>query len=112
MGKTSSGPALNRLQSKESFHFNFFSCSTACFVAREGMCVPSHLCASLARTPRTRGLGCKEQFEAQPLIPGLQRATRVTPAAFSSLPSCYVLRLKERFCSRACSSPPHSRGNR
>lgn len=83
----------------------FFSCSTAWFVAREGLCVP-HLCASLARTPRARGLGCKVQFVARPLVPGLQR---VTPAAFSSLPSHYILRLKERFCSRACSSTPCSR---
>lgn len=109
MGKTPSGPASNRLQSKESFpvvfFFFFFSCSTSWFVAREGLCVP-HLCASLARTPRARGLGCKGQFEARPLVPGLQR---VTPAAFSSLPSHYILRLKERFCSRACSSTPRSR---
>lgn len=83
----------------------FLSCSTACFVARKGLCIAPHLCASLARTPRARGLGCKGQFEAQPLVPGLQRATRVTPAAFSSLPSCCILRLKERFCSRTCSSP-------
>lgn len=112
MGKIPSGPALNRLQSKESLIFSF---STAWFVVREGLCIPSHLCASLARTPKARGLGFKEQFEAQPLIPGLQRATRVTPPAFRSLSSCYILRLKECFCSRACSSPlapGKARGNR
>lgn len=56
----------------------FFPCSTAWLVAREGLCISPHLRASLARTPRARGLGCKGQFKAQPVIPGLQR---VTPAA-------------------------------
>lgn len=108
MGKTSSGPAE---QGELPFYF-LFPCSTAWFVARERLRVPPHLCASLARTPRAGRLGCKGQFEVQPLVLGLQRAARVTPAAFSSLPSRYVLRLKERSCSSSPLALGKAQGNR